>query len=683
MTWTIPPEFDDGRVWGPDVWQAYPGSDSVQNGTEALSWNVNFGSGTVPSYWGHGPFNDAPAGWVNRLRATADSTTYRWGTNVPAEGGLPTFLDDDDLHDPPRFGLTATGLHLNHTWCRITHDTLVITPMSRSSAAGDLGAAVTNGGFLYIRHQFTNYFTDALSPSTAMFGFARATGVSTDWPRPGWTTIHYGTKSLSSPVGTVIDGYFHVDVPSLRSRGDDFHFTAVLSDWSLADALPGRRWKYRQWWDDAAAKAGSAVDAMPWALARSREVNEFTGRIAQPPFTNLAPNAPDNERPWFSQVAANSALHSLRQNEYVVTGPRGDEYYFGEGNFGFLNTLDVAYEVETWHVAMEPWKTALLLGQVITETVEIGGATHHVPLHDQGAWPPALAPDISAGGHGVRVEGQDQAYRYLNGRMPVEEAADYAIIAAAYARHAGDNRFAGRALEYLASAEAMCTNGAITVDRYDSNFGTGFAARSTYDSPEAAALGSQARNTVLTYKLGYANAIWGRTREAAAHFAEAAAQRFVTSARADLPHAAEPPGYLADAFVYLPILGPSGVDDVVLAQANEAQVANANAQWAQAATFPARMLRLHGGTDEAWASKQFDVDVFAHWIRTHRPWPAPWDNEAFKVGWSLWHRSEGFYNGFVEMWLSSPTANHVINPDGAPGFGWYPRGVVLFTKAIY
>lgn len=681
--WAIPSSTDDGRVWAPDMWQPSPGPDSVQNGTEALSWNVNFAPGTVPSYWGHGPFRDAPAGWANRLLATADGQHYQWGSNVPVEGGLPAFLDDDDLTDPPRFGTSATALHLRHTWCRTTHETLIVTPMAPSTAADDLGSAVTNGGFLYLRQQITNHRAYPLSPSTARFGFAGATAVSPDWPRPGWTTIHYGTTTLSCPEGVEQGGMFSVAIPALPKQGDDHHFTCLLSDWDQAEALPGRSWKYLTWWPDAAAKVNFAIDVMGFAMDNCREVNAFTQKIPDDPFRNTDPGAPNNEQPWFSMMAANSALHSLRQNEYVVTGPRGDEYYFGEGNFGFLNTLDVAYEVETWHLAMEPWKTGLLLGQVLTETVTLGGTAHRFPLHDQGAWPPALAPDVTPGGHGVRVEGHDQAYRYLNGRMPVEEAADYAVIARAYQQRTGDSAFEAAAKEFLDSAEAMCGAGAITLDTYDSSFGSGFAARSTYDSPAAQALGSQAGNTVLTHKLGYANAVWDRPQEASAHFAAAAPHRLRVSSRDDLPGAGAAPGYLCEAFLYMGIVGLGSVDDQTLRLVVEAQMANSTLHWNQSTTFPARMVRLHSATDEAWASKQFTIDVFSSFVGRVRGGPVPWHNEAFKVGWSLARRSEGFYNGFVEMWLSTPAGNHVINPDGNPGFGWYPRGVVLFAKALY
>ena len=100
---------------------------------------------------------------------------------------------------------------------------------------------------------------------------------------------------------------------------------------------------YLGWWANAVAMLDAAITSETTAFAASSAFDSLSADVAS-----------DGPTRW----SAAGAVHGYRHNGKLTRTPGGDPFWtITEGGFGYLSTVDVAYEVHPFQTEFEPWKS--------------------------------------------------------------------------------------------------------------------------------------------------------------------------------------------------------------------------------------------------------------------------------------------------------------------------------------
>jgi hypothetical protein len=619
------------------VWVPYPTNDSLELGDGALDLVTSFAAGasSVTS-------STASLASATAVTAVNANLTALLHTSDGATGALPPNSTTQSTLTGARVGVRPTTTIVEGGHSGLTLDLAETKPYLPSNAIGDTASQITNAPMMYFDVTVTNTGSSTASPSSVYVGMDGACGaVMQNFPASGSVALPLcsasdpgGTRYLVANTGAnvaaavgsnLVSGFaatgavsgngtsgsaaLSLQVPSLAS-GASWSTTLVYGGYNtsagvktVSGTLMG--FYYRQWWPNAAAMLTFAQQQQATALAGAASFDANATTIA----------ADDG-----SQYAASHAFRGWRHEQWLVASGSTPHYYVTEGAFGYLSTLDVAYEYQPLQTQYEPWKSKLELDE-LAGAYETDSAGHRFLQHDVGQW-----SQLTAG----------PAYDLKTGtrkHMAVEHNLDFAAMAMLWESRTGQTYNHATLQLLLDSVDAHDTNsngifdvGSMTACRPDGTCRTSQLG-TTYDGAVTAAAATEEGNTVLGVKAGVIDSIAaakGYTAPGGGSLATVAARHLsaeqpfirLQSSDSTLGGASKRPGYLGDALLYTPMLGSNPTLDGSLswlAQAifdNHASVTSACSSCID---------RLSNGDALSWISKALDNDVVNDWFAVTHP----------------------------------------------------------------
>lgn len=671
------------------VWVSYPNSDAIEQGDGSLDLVTNFASSVsnVTS-------STAPLASSTATNAVNTGLTALLRTSDGSTGALPPNSSSEPLLGSTRVGLRPTTTVIEGAHSGLTLDLAETKPYVPSSTIDETASQITNSPMMYFTLTVTNSGSSSASPSSVYLGMNGACGaVMNNFPAAGSVAVPLcsssdsgGTRYLVASTGSgvaaavgsnLVSGFassgavsgsgtsgsaaLSLQVPSLGA-GSSWSTTLVYGAWNTSAGIKPvsgstMGFYYRQWFSSAASMLSFAQSEESTALADSDAFD-----------ANVANIASDDA----SQYAASHAFRGWRHEQWLVAAGSTPHYYVTEGAFGYLSTLDVAYEYEPVQTQYEPWKSKLELDEFAAQ-YETDSSGHRFLQHDVGQW-----NQLTAGA----------AYDLKTGtrkHMPVEHNLDFVAMAMLWEQRTGQTYNHSTLQLLISSVEGHDTNSDglfdvtnMTACRPDGTCRTE-PAGTTYDGTVTAAASSEAGNTILGVKAGVVESIaagQGFTAPGGGSLATVAArhlsaeQPFIRDQNSisSISGATKKPGYLGDALFYAPMLGSNATlnsDLTWLAQAihdNHAGVTSACSSCID---------RLSSGDALTWISKALDGDVVTDWLAANYPSDAREPLNLPSVR-SIWlSRSSGKQSGTFEA-ISYPGQSYLRGD-------YYPRAASIWA----
>ncbi|MDQ1485930.1 MAG: hypothetical protein QOJ62_1623 [Actinomycetota bacterium] len=672
----------------PTSWVPYPNSDSIELGDGSLDLVTSFASSAARVTSSTSPLSSATA-----VTAVTTNLTALLRASDGSTGALPPNVTTQPLLASPRVGLRPSTTVLEGTQAGLTLGLSETKPFQPSNAVGDTAAQISNGPFMYFVLSVTNTTGATSSPSSVYLGMDGACGaVMNNFPSAGSVAVPLcsssdvgGTRYLvantgsgvAAAVGTnLVSGFvssgsvsgtgtsgsaaLSLQVPALAA-GASWSSTLVYGGWNTSAGVKAVNgsvmgFYYRQWWANAASMLSFAQQQATAALAATASSDADVTAIAS-----------DDA----SRYAAAHAFRGWRHAQWLVAQATAPLFYTIEGSFGYLSTLDVAYEYHALQTRYEPWKSKLELDE-LAAAYETDSAGNKYLQHDVGQFAQLTAGpayDLKAG---------------TRKHMAVEHNLDFVAMAMLWEKKTGLTYNHALLQGLLNAVEAHDTNSDGTFDvssmtacRPDavcrtSQLGT------TYDGSITVAAGTEAGNTILGVKAGTiesiaaADGLTGPGGSSLATIAQrhfSAAQPFITqqNSNAALTGATKHPGYLSDGLWYAAMLGSNATIENNLSWLAQAIATN---QTSDTTACPTCVTRVSNGDTTTWISKALDGDVVSSWLRATHPTLARPALELPKVS-SVWvSRSGGFNAGTFEA-ITYPSENY-LRAD------YYPRAASVW-----
>jgi hypothetical protein len=614
------------------AWQSYPNNDSIEQGDGALDLvtSLNSSSGKVTS-------SSAPLASSTASTAVTTNLTVLLRNSDGSTGALPPNTTSQPLLSSVRVGLTPTTTVLEGSHGGLTLDLSETKPYEPSTSIGQTAAQISNGPFMYFVLDVTNTSGSTTSPSAVYLGMDGACGsVLNNFPTSGSVGLPLcsssdtgGTRYLvantgagvAAAVGSSLTSGFassgtvsgsgssgsaalSLQVPALGA-GASWESTLVYGAWNTAAGVKPvsgsiMPFYYRQWWSSASSMLTFAQENAAAAIAASAS---FDAGIA-----NVASDSA-------SRYAASHAFRGWRHEQWLVAQGSTPHYYVVEGSFGYLSTLDVAYEYEPLQTQYEPWKSKLELDE-LGAAYETDSAGNKFLEHDVGQW-----NQLTAGAAYDKKSGTRK-------HMPVEHNLDFVAMAMLWEQATGSSYNHTLLQQLIGGVESHDTNsdGRFDVASMTACLPDGTCRTeptgTTYDGGVSAAASSEEGNTILALKAGVVESIaagdglsapggGSLTTVAQRHFT--AVQPFIKQQSSDtsLAGATSKPGYLSDALLYAGALGSSATIESNLSWVASAIASNDTSVLGSCTTCVAPMSTSDSTT---WISKALDGDVVSRWL---------------------------------------------------------------------
>jgi Malectin domain/Carboxypeptidase regulatory-like domain/Glycosyl hydrolase family 52/Domain of unknown function (DUF4965) len=613
-------------------WESYPNSDSIEQGDGALDLvtSLNSSSGKVTS-------STAPL--VSSTAGTAVNTgfTVLLRNSDGTTDALPPNSTSQPLLSSVRVGLTPTTTVLEGSHGGLTLDLSETKPYEPSTAITQTAAEISNGPFMYFVLDVTNTTGSASSPSSVYLGMNGACGaVMNNFPSAGSVALPLcsssdsgGTRYLvantgggvAAAVGTSLTSGFastgavsgsgssgsaalSLQVPAL-SAGASWESTLVYGGWNTSAGIKPvsgstMPFYYRQWWSSASSMLTFAQQNAASAISASASFDQ-----------NVTGIASDDA----SRYAASHAFRGWRHEQWLVAQGSTPHYYVIEGSFGYLSTLDVAYEYHPLQTQYEPWKSKLELDE-LAGAYETDSSGNKFLQHDVGQWNQLTA------GAAYDLKGGTRKH------MPVEHNLDFVAMAMLWEQATGQSYNHTLLQQLINGVESHDTNSdgefdvtSLTACRPDGTCRTE-PTGTTYDGSVSAAAANEQGNTILALKAGVVESIAagdGLTAPGGGSLATVAQRHFTAvqpfinrqNSVSSLTGASSKPGYLPDAMLYAGALGSSPTIENNLSWIAPAVSSNYSSVLGSCTTCVAR---LSSSDTTTWISKALDGDVFSRWL---------------------------------------------------------------------
>jgi hypothetical protein len=671
------------------VWVSYPNNDSIEQGDGSLDLVTNFASSVsnVTS-------STAPLASSTAVTAVNSGLTALLRTSDGSTGALPPNSSAEPLLSSTRVGLRPTTTVIEGAHSGLTLDLAETKPYVPSSTIDETASQITNSPMMYFTLTVTNSGSSSASASSVYLGMNGACGaVMNNFPAAGSVAVPLcsssdsgGTRYLVANTGSgvaaavgsnLVSGFassgavsgsgtsgsaaLSLQVPSLGA-GSSWSTTLVYGAWNTSAGIKPvsgstMGFYYRQWFGSAASMLSFAQSEEATALADS---NAFDANV-----TGIASDDA-------SQYAASHAFRGWRHEQWLVAAGSTPHYYVTEGAFGYLSTLDVAYEYEPLQTQYEPWKSKLELDEFAAQ-YETDSSGNRFLQHDVGQW-----SQLTAGA----------AYDLKTGtrkHMPVEHNLDFVAMAMLWEDRTGQTYNHSTLQLLINSVEGHDTNSDglfdvanMTACRPDGTCRTE-PLGTTYDGTVTAAAATEEGNTILGVKAGVVESVaasQGFTAPGGGSLATVAArhlsaeQPFIRdqSSISSISGWNKRPGYLSDALLYAPMLGSNSTLNSDLTWLAQAVHDNHNSVTSGCSSC---IDRLSSGDALTWISKALDGDVVTDWLAANYPSDAREPLNLPGVQ-SIWlSRSSGKQSGTFEA-VSYPGQSYLRGD-------YYPRAASIWA----